>query len=133
MTAWDGMSGVRSRPGSLALITLKRLFFGVARPPQIAGGGFPFLLFFRLRAYIQRVEYVNTAPSESVQGKLQFQLDSEFQMERRVCSNRRHARASTVSGLCAAPERQLEGVRVKMTQLHREVQVKYDNCIDSQL
>ena len=26
------------------------------------------------------VKYVNTAPSESVQGELQVQLDSEFQM-----------------------------------------------------
>ena len=38
---------------SLALVSSKRLFFGVARPPQTAGRESLFLLFFRLRAYIQ--------------------------------------------------------------------------------
>jgi hypothetical protein len=41
---------------SLALVASKISFFGVARPPQTAGGEFPFLLFFRLRAYIQMRE-----------------------------------------------------------------------------
>jgi hypothetical protein len=39
-------------------------------------------------------------------------LTRSFRWERRECSDRQYARVSAVSGRCAAPERQLEGVLV---------------------
>ena len=52
MTARDGRDVRCPKSPSLALVASKRLFFGVARPSQTAGGGSQFSLLFRLRAYI---------------------------------------------------------------------------------